>query len=257
MSLTAPIVSRENPQFLQWRGLAEHARQRRAQRKTLLDGPHLIEEALQAGLRPERLIVLDDYARAEAWRARLPGIPMTSLRPALFKALTPVATPTGILAVLAIPEPGTSTGGDALLLDNVREPGNLGAVLRNTAAAGIDRVYLSKGCAEAWSPKALRGGQGAQFRLHIHEEADLLQVAASFPGPVLAAALGAGTSLFELDLRPTSAFIFGNEGAGLGEALLAASRCFRIPMPGGCESLNVAAASAVCLFEMVRQRQPV
>jgi TrmH family RNA methyltransferase len=141
-----------------------------------------------------------------------------------------------------------------LLLEDIQDPGNLGSMLRTAAAAGADTVYLSKGCTDAWSPKALRGGMGAQFQLALHEHADLITAARDFPGKVIATSLAAGDSLYALDLRGPSAFVFGNEGAGLSaELLAAASHRIRIPMPGQMESLNAAAAAAICLFERVRQ----
>jgi TrmH family RNA methyltransferase len=127
-------------------------------------------------------------------------------------------------------------------------------MLRSAAAAGADTVYLSKGCADAWSPKALRGGMGAQFQLALIEHADLMAVGQAFAGKLIATSLAASDSLYDLDLTGPTAFVFGNEGAGLSEELLAlASHRTRIPMPGQVESLNAAAAAAICLFERVRQ----
>jgi TrmH family RNA methyltransferase len=105
-----------------------------------------------------------------------------------------------------------------------------------------------------WSPKALRGGQGAQFVLPVAEKTDLIKVSTEFRGALMAASLK-GESLYAMDLTGDIAFIFGNEGAGLTDAMLsAASHRVRIPMPGNVESLNAAAAAAVCLFECARQK---
>jgi TrmH family RNA methyltransferase len=143
----------------------------------------------------------------------------------------------------------------ALLLEDIQDPGNLGSILRSSAAAGCDAVFLSRGCADAWSPKVLRAGMGGHFVLSIKESADLLEVATQFTGKILAASLRADKSLYESNLRGKLAFVIGNEGAGLSQALLdAAQQHFIIPMPGKVESLNAAAAAAVCLFEAVRQR---
>lgn len=247
------ITSRSNPLFQELRGLAEQPRLRRESNQTLLDGEHLLEEALAAGQQPERLI-FQEGIDTTGWMARLPGIRVSVFSAPLFKLLSPVSTPTGLLTVLPIPRPAGPVTGDAILIEDVQDPGNLGAILRTVAAAGIRQACLSKGCAEAWSPKALRGGQGAQFRLQIHEHADLVGLATRYEGQVLASALRAPISLYQLDLRGQTAFLFGNEGAGLSPELLALARPFSIPMPGGMESLNVAAAAAVCLFEQVRQR---
>jgi TrmH family RNA methyltransferase len=249
------IVSRDNPTFRHLHGLARSARERRRQRQTLLDGEHLLEAALQAGLMPRLLAFAASYPQTTmaAWLTRLGPVPSVCLADGLFAALSPVDTPTGVLAVLDIPARGTVEDGFLLLLEDIQDPGNLGALLRVAAAAGAHRVCLSKGCAEAWSPKCLRGGQGAQFLLAVEEGVDLPAVAAGFGGPVYAGLLGARRSLFELDLRGRVGFAFGNEGAGLSQALQAACQPFAIPMPGRVESLNVATAAAVCLFERVRQ----
>jgi TrmH family RNA methyltransferase len=143
----------------------------------------------------------------------------------------------------------------ALLLEDIQDPGNLGSMLRSAAAAGCDAVFLSAACADAWSPKVLRAGMGGHFVLAIHESIDLPEVAAGFRGRVIAASLGAQENLFDCDLRGDLAFAIGNEGAGLSAALLAVCQPVRIPMPGRMESLNAAAAAAVCLFECVRQRR--
>ena len=125
--------------------------------------------------------------------------------------------------------------------------------MRSAVAANVDVVYLSIGCAEAWSPKALRGGQGAQFGLTIIENSDLINRVKNFEGQVLATCLD-GVSIYTQDLKLPTAFLIGNEGSGLSEALIQLStRQISIPMSGKVESLNVAAATAICLFERVRQ----
>jgi TrmH family RNA methyltransferase len=248
------IASKENPQFRALLALGESRQERREKKQTLLDGEHLLTEALDAGIVPRQLVFSEDTAELSAWQDRLPGLPAAVLTPGLFKRLSPVATPSGLIAVIDIPTVATGTAAHfAVLLEDIQEPGNLGALLRTAAAAGVDTVYLSKGCTEAWSPKALRGGQGGHFGLGIVEGADLRQVAADFPGPVYAAALRSEQSLYALDLAGPAAFMFGNEGAGLSDELLASTEPFSIPMPGRVESLNVAAAAAICLFERVRQ----
>lgn len=248
------IASRDNPLFRELLALADSRQARRDSGRTLLDGAHLLDEALAAGLMPSRLVVSEGAEAAAGWPDRLPQVPVAVLAPALFNKLSPVATPTGLLAVIDIPRPAAGqAAGFAMLLEDIQDPGNLGALLRTAAAAGVAAVHLSKGCAEAWSPKALRGGQGGHFRLAIHEGADLVAVAQGFPGRVHAAALRCPASLFRLDLTGATAFAFGNEGAGLSPDLQAACQAFSIPMAGAVESLNVAAAAAVCLFERVRQ----
>jgi len=201
MSLSEILSSRANPTYKHLRALAEHSRFRRETGHTLLDGTHLLEEALAVGIRPVRLIFQEGFDFS-GWTQRLPETPAVIFSRGLFAGLTPVASPVGLLAEIPTPNPREPEGGDAVLIEVVQDPGNLGAILRTAAAAGVRNVYLSRGCAEAWSPKALRGAQGAQFRLRIHEQADLESVSAGFSGQVLAAALRAGDSLFALDLLP-------------------------------------------------------
>lgn len=246
-----PITSRDNPTYRELLALATDGRARRRQRQTLLDGAHLLRAAQEAGLTPRMLVTTDAGVPGEAGMPLTAEIPRIELPASLFRTLSPVDTPTGLLALLDIPAASGRKDEFVVLLEGIQDPGNLGALLRAAAAAGVDTVHLSKGCAEAWSPKCLRGGQGAHFLLDVQEDADLLEIARR--RPVHAAALGAQASLFDLDLRGPAAFAFGNEGAGLSPALLDLTHPFRIPMPGRVESLNVATAAAVCLFERVRQ----
>jgi TrmH family RNA methyltransferase len=142
------------------------------------------------------------------------------------------------------------------MLEDLQDPGNLGSILRSCAAAGIRHVLLSKGSVHAWSPRVLRAGMGAHFALSIHERADLVAAARKFPGRLIATRAGAPQAVFDADLRGSVGLMFGNEGAGLSAELLATAHAVvSIPMPGTAESLNVAAAAAVCLFERVRQME--
>jgi TrmH family RNA methyltransferase len=251
------ISSRDNPTYKELLALASDRRTRRQSGRTLLDGPHLLQAGLEANATLHRLVYSATAAAGTLaeWHLRLPNISVSVMPDALFKALAPVETPVGLLAVIDIP-PTSGTRKDCLvLLENIQDPGNLGAILRVAAATGVDAVHLSQGCCEAWSPKCLRGGQGAHFQVAIHENVDLAALAQDFGGLVYAASLGGSVSLFDLDLRGPVGFAFGNEGAGLSGQLCAAAQPFIIPMPGKVESLNVATAAAVCLFERVRQRR--
>jgi len=172
--------------------------------------------------------------------------------------------------LIEIPQPATPVAAAcfALLLENIQDPGNLGSMLRSAAAAGCDAVFLSTGCADAWSPRVLRAAMGGHFALRICEQQDLPDVAKAFcepplsglpayhsAGMLLAASLKAKRSLYDCDLSGNIAFLIGNEGAGLSDDLLnLATRQITIPIPGRVESLNAAAATAICLFEAVRQR---
>lgn len=254
--MSKQITSRDNPLFKRLKKLADSARERRLAGQTLLDGTHLLQAYADSGGVPAALLLQESAHTSEmtALLQQFAAVMQVALPAALFAELSPVATPSGLLALVDIPRrPAPPAPQFGLLLEDLQDPGNLGSVLRSAAAAGVDAVWLSKGCADAWSPKALRGGQGAHFVLPIIERVELAAVAAGFPGQTLAACLQ-GVPLFDLDLRGPAAFIIGNEGAGLSAPLLeSASLRFTIPMAGKVESLNAAAAAAVCLFEKVRQ----
>jgi TrmH family RNA methyltransferase len=184
------------------------------------------------------------------------GVEIFAVGDALFGGLSSVATPTGILTVVETPCPqSVPPDMDAcVMLEDLQDPGNLGSILRSCAAAGVRHVLLSKGSVQAWSPRVLRAGMGAHFMLSIHERADLRAAARDFPGRLIATRALAPRTVFDTDLTGRLGFIFGNEGAGLSTGLLeTAGSVVSIPMPGAAESLNVAAAAAICLFERVRQ----
>ncbi len=251
------ILSRDNPIFKQLKKLSESARERRKAGQALLDGIHLIEACVASGYEPGMLVVSEQgmgNPEIAALLSRVDSPQIIAVPNALFAELSPVETPTGVLAVIDIPQPEVPVNPSfALVLEDLQDPGNLGSVLRSAAAAGVQVVWLSPGCVDAWSPKVLRAGMGAHFVLPIVERADLIETANGFPGVTLAACLK-GEPLYGIDLQGPVAFMIGNEGAGLSPALqAAATKRFTIPMPGAVESLNAAAAAAICLFERVRQ----
>ena len=253
------ISSRENPLFKALKKLGTSARERKKSGCTLIDGEHLLTAYLDAIGAPQTIVVSTAAAAQPTIQAllrRAPGVPLAEMPEPLFRELAPVQAPTGILALVKIPDvAATATADFCMLLEDIQDPGNLGSILRSAAAAGAGVAYLSAQCADAWSPKVLRAGMGAHFLLAIRENADLAKVAAEFPGIVVAAGLHATKSLYDLDLSGSVAFVIGNEGAGVSAQLWqAAHEKITIPMPGRMESLNAAAAAAVCCFERVRQR---
>lgn len=255
------ISSRDNPFFKELSRLAGSARQRGKANQTLLDGAHLLAAYLDTGKQPQHILLnaaaLQDI-EILALVERVAGVPVTQLYDRLFAELSDLKTPTGILALINLPQLSTVVADSrfALLLENIQDPGNLGSMLRSAAAAGCDAVFLSAGCADAWSPKVLRAAMGGHFALDIYEQQNLLQVADVFSGTLLAASLQATQSLYDCDLRGSVAFLIGNEGAGLSPELSErATQRMIIPMAGKIESLNAAAAVSICLFETARQRK--
>lgn len=254
------IQSRDNLFFKELVKLSGSARQRGKTDQTLLDGAHLLAAYLDSGEPPQHILLnaaaLRD-AEISALLERAVDVPITQLDDRLFAGLSELKTPSGILALIDISQPVGMVADSrfALLLEDIQDPGNLGSMLRSAAAAGCDAVFLSEGCADAWSPKVLRAAMGGHFVLDIHDRQNLQAIAKAFPGILLAASLQAKRSLYDCDLRGKLAFLVGNEGAGLSDNLLGlATQQISIPMPGKAESLNAAAATAVCLFEAVRQR---
>jgi TrmH family RNA methyltransferase len=252
------IHSRDNPFYKELVKLTASARNRSKAGQTLLDGAHLLAAYLDAGLKPLHVLLNSaalQEAEITALLARLDDVPVTQLDDKLFAELSELKTATGLLALISVPRILPAESRFALLLEDIQDPGNLGSILRSAAAAGCDAVFLSAGCTDAWSPKVLRAAMGGHFHLQIYERQDLVTVAKDFPGLRLAASLQAAHSLYACDLTGNLAFMIGNEGAGLSAALTShATQPFRIPMPGGIESLNAASAAAICLFEAVRQR---
>ena len=252
------ITSRDNPIFKRLKKFAESARARREARMTLLDGDHLLAAYLDAGGQPHTLVraASFDAGRFDQLTARCPHAKAIVLPDALFAELSPVATPTGMLAEAAwLTPPAIDTTSFVIVLEDIQDPGNLGSMLRTGAAGGATLAVLSKGCHDPWSPKALRGGQGAQFVLPLMSGVDIVEWVSQFEGESLALALAEDNNLYARRLTGPLALIVGNEGAGLSQAVCEiASATIRIPMPGKIESLNAAAALAVAVFEAARQR---
>ncbi|HLO62201.1 MAG TPA: RNA methyltransferase [Azonexus sp.] len=251
------IQSRDNAFFKQLKKLAESGRERRKAGQTLLDGVHLVQAFEAAFGRLQTLIVAESALAGGEVADYVAGRETVVLADALMRDLGLVDTPSGLLAVAPMPAAaqGLRLDQDAILLDGVQDPGNLGTLLRTAAAAGIRQALLSPACAAAWSPKVLRAGQGAHFALNIHEDIDLPAVMADYAGTTVVTCLDGATSLYEAQWSAPVAWAFGAEGQGVRRELIeAATLRIKIPMPGSVESLNVAAAAAVCLFEAVRRR---
>jgi RNA methyltransferase, TrmH family len=256
------VTSRQNPRLREAARLVASARDRRKAGRCVLEGEHLAAVYRERYGAPETLIVTEEAlerpavrALAERDAARTLVVPV-----ALFVELATLPAGVGVLAVVPTPTPrAAGPAGFCLLLDDVQDPGNVGSMLRSAAAAGATQVLLSRHCAFAWSPKVLRAGQGAHFHLDLHEDVDLPAWAAAYRsagGSVVAMVATGGTDLYACALTGRVALAVGNEGAGLSAAVVAqATQQVTIPMPGGVESLNAAAAAAVCLFECVRQRR--
>lgn len=259
MSLLRPsrvIRSKSNSAFKDLKKLSHSSRERRQRGLVFLEGARLVETYRRLCGDPELTVVnasAGPGGRVDSGERG--GVRRVVLSEDLVRQVTTLSSPPAVMAVASRPGPRSVAGGDALFLEGIQDPGNVGMVLRSAAGAGVRRVCLSRGCADPWSPKCLRSGMGAHFTLSIEEESDLPGEAGRFGGAVIALVPGSLHSLYEEDLTGEIAFAVGSEGSGLTAALKgAASRAVSIPMPGWEESLNAAAAATICLYEMVRQR---
>jgi TrmH family RNA methyltransferase len=224
-------------------------RLRRAERRVVVEGPHLVAAALAAGLKPIAMLGTEAaLAKPEmASLVRQSKLTPIILSPAVFGAIAHAETPPGIAAEIAIPE--LSREGSAVFLEGVQDAGNVGAIIRSAAAFGAGTLIVDRQCADPWSPKVLRAGMGGHFAIGILQVDDLGAAIAAFGGRTICTVVHGGRPLRDADLSGRIAWAFGAEGAGLSADILSrASERVTIPMAGG-ESLNVAAAAAICLYE--------
>jgi TrmH family RNA methyltransferase len=238
--------------------LAQQRRERLKTRQTLLDGIHLLQSAVAANWSLLRVLVEEGRAQDAEIQAVMAGFsgPVTCLSRSLFSTLTELPSSSGILAIVGIPQPPElARHGAILALDGVQDPGNVGTILRTAAAAGVAQVWLGEGCADAWSPRVLRAGMGAHFVVPVLERVDLQSALAAHAGDILVTTLAYSQPFYHYRFPSDFVLVLGSEGGGISAAILAAAdQRLRLPMAPGVESLNVAAASAICLYEWVRQR---
>jgi TrmH family RNA methyltransferase len=251
------IASRDNLRVRRWRSLARDAGTRRKERSALVEGAHLVGACLESG-RVIKSVILStsgaEHPELATLAARI-GKPVM-LSDAVFRSISGTQTPVGIAAEIALPAevPDLKAAASCVFLEGVQDPGNVGAILRSAAAFGISDAVLDAHCADAWSPRVLRAAMGAHFGMQIAERADLPESMDRFAGRIACAVPRGGIPIAGADLSGRIGWLFGAEGQGVSEALAArATLNVTIPMPGGGESLNVAAAAAICFHEMTRK----
>jgi TrmH family RNA methyltransferase len=260
------LASKDNPWLKKIRSIASRARGIPPE-LVLAEGTRVLEEVLRSGCIVEAAVFSDSFGSSarersllEAWSRR--NIRLFRVPDAIFASLSDVRTPQGALAVVHVPEPSLdeiAPGPDPLILYacGIQDPGNLGTLIRAAAAAGATMVCTSKGTVSARNPKAIRSSAGAFFHIPLVENTD--------PGDFLAYCRRWSIRLFRSDprsgipydrqeLRAPCAILLGSEGAGVVEKEFASCPAIRIPMAEGVESLNVAMAGAIILFEALRQR---
>lgn len=250
------VSSRDNPSLARIRKLLADPGATRKLGWLWLEGDHLIRAALTRGVTLAEVLV--DAARAEdaLLQPLLAAAARTSIvESRLWRELSGLETPTPIGALVAMPEaaailPGVAT----VVLDRLQDAGNAGSVLRSASAMGVRQVVALKGTVSLWSPKVLRAGMGAHFALHLVEGLAVDNLAA-LDVPLLVTSSHRGDFLHQARLPWPCAWVLGHEGQGVGAALEArAAASVRIVQPGGEESLNVAAAAAICLHASAAAR---
>lgn len=262
------ITSIRNPKVQWLRSLQAQPKARREAGAFAIEGVRLLEEAVGAGLRPELVFYTEDLNErgqklVAGFRER--GIQVEQVAPHVLKACADTETPQGIMAAVPIrPMPLPPDPDFILILDEIRDPGNLGTIMRTAAAAGVQAVLLSPASTDIYAPKVVRAAMGAHFRLSIHSLAWQEMRAYLFsrgtkdrPHIYLADAAGGVSYTRAAFIRPL-ALILGSEARGVGnEARSLADERVHIPMPGEAESLNAGVAAAILTFEVVRQRASV
>ena len=248
--MTAPqfITSRDNPQLRALRKLAGDNTGYRTSGKVWVEGEHLCSAALLRGVRPALAVVA-----ASLWgdgKSPWSGAAPTTLvlSDALFKGISALDSPSVVGFVLDVPAQGALDVAVAtVVLDRVQDAGNVGSILRSAAAFGFKQVIALRETAALWSPKVLRAGMGAHFGLTLFEAVDA-EVLDSLRVPLLVTSSHEGALIHDARLPFPCAWVLGHEGQGVSPALVArAALQVRIGQPGGEESLNVAAAAAICL----------
>lgn len=254
------ITSTQNSKVKEIRQLQGRSKARKRQHAFVVEGVRLCEEAVAVGWAVRyglHASNLSDRGRAVVTALAQNGIVVEPAAEHVIQAASETKTPQGLLLVLeADPLPLPESPGLVLVLDNIRDPGNLGSLLRTAAAGGVEAVLVSEGSADIFSPKVMRSGMGAHFRVPavVMSGAEIIETCRGWGIQLWASVMGEGIEYTQAALDKPAALIIGSEANGVGENLLRASELMYIPMPGGSESLNAAAAGAILIYEALRQK---
>ena len=247
------VTSRDNPLLKELRRLAADSTAYRKSGRVWVEGEHLCDAALRRGVQP----VLAVFSEPK-WQSALARYAQTAIKTVvtserLFNELTALESPAGLGFVVELPRTAIQPQAMTVVLDRVQDAGNVGSIVRSAAAFGFGQVLALKGTAALWSPKVLRAGMGAHFGLNLVEGLDLADLDA-LQVPLVATSSHVGAMAHEQVFPSPCAWVLGHEGQGVSPELLARARLtVRIGQPGGEESLNVAAAAAICLHASATQ----
>ncbi len=258
------ITSSSNPKIKQIRSLQSSSRKRREAGLFVIEGVRLTEEALHAGWEINLVLYTDglsDRGMHLVKQFTQSGTQVVQVSAHVMQAASDTHTPQGILATVSLQESPIPDPPDfSLVLDGLRDPGNLGTILRTASAAGVQAVFLTEGSVDPFSPKVLRSAMGAHFNLPIFTSSweKLTNLVSSSGSAVFLADSSGGLVYTEADFTRPLMLILGSEAEGAGDrARSIKSQRVHIPMPGGGESLNVAVSGGVLMFEVIRQRKQI
>ena len=257
MKTSRSVTSARNPLLQRIRRLSREPLAYRKLGQVWIEGEHLCAALLGRGREAAMALVSEEaWAQPRLRALAAQASELVRVPDAVFSELSALPSPAGIGMLVDWHAPDASLAAwPTVVLDRVQDAGNVGSLLRSASALGFSQVVALKGTAGLWSPKVLRAGMGAQFGLRLFEALDPSALA-SLPVPLVSTSPHAAERLDATRLPWPCAWVFGHEGQGVCEAIR--TRCaleVRIPQPGGEESLNVAAAAAICLYESVRGRQ--
>lgn len=256
------IESKENNLFKNTKKLKERKNRTKTSRY-IIEGFRLVQEAFKAKVDVDYLIVTEDaHDKVDEFLGKYINgeIKIYEISSNLFKELISTENPQGILAVIKMNTMESKFDGDFYLLcDKVQDPGNLGTIIRTAHAAGVQEIILTKGTVDIYNEKTIRSTMGSIFYIPIHYDDENLSLVKELKGKgfnLVVTSLDTDKNFFQADLRGRVLLTVGNEGNGVSrEVLEMADTKVKIPMPGNAESLNVAVASSVIMYEKVRQNQ--
>lgn len=256
------ITSKDNPTIKTAHALLTQSRQRKKLGQTVLEGTHLLDAYLNANLSPKTVMVSEsglENSEINTLINRLNGVKILTIHDNLYKEIRTLGESLPIMAIIDTPNHQLNQEiiTDCLIINGVQDNGNLGTLLRTASAVGFSTVICTTGTAQAYSPKTLRAGMGANFSLIIYENVSVNDMLNFIKVPLFATSSHTDEVIYELDLKQPLALIMGHEGQGVDEILLNQASKIALPQPNGQESLNVGVAGSVCLYEILRQRNYV
>lgn len=249
------LSSRQNPKLKKWKALFEDAAARREEGLFILEGPKLAAEALRSRLKIREACAAEGFENDALLRqVAAKSVPLSRIAGPAFRKLSDTESQQGIFVAVELPKPRAQDLGFCVALDGIQDPGNLGMILRSACAAGATAI-LGKGCADPWSPKAVRAAAGAQVHLDLLQVGDLAAWIADFKGSAWALDAHGGTPLSQAKLSQPLCLVVGAEGQGLSPQVRKnCAKALHLEYPGPIESLNAGVSLAIALFEALRQK---